>query len=134
MLNNFALINKVPGAILFEELPEVNPQHKESPEHAKGSSYSLLSSHKHYHTHNHQTPPATKLNIWRGTGFVFGVLTLGIAFGTFHYTRMQGLETMRQNDLSEVEQGLLTKEEYLSRWGKRKKHPNIKNKYLNTYV
>ena len=50
---------------------------------------------------------------------VIGTLcSLCFVGGTFYYTRMQGLETMRQNDLSEVEQGFMTRDEYIKKWKK----------------
>ena len=94
----------------------------EPPEIPPSSHKSLFSFSKH--THNHYHPPQTKGVNWGRFGFFVACGGMIISGATYYHTTLQTAaaqrqtyEFKRQNDLEELAQGLITKEEY------QKRHP-----------
>lgn len=97
-----------------------NPPHytHDSPK----SKFTLYQKNIHnYYTNSSQTPK--NVNFYRVGGFVIGLLGVGIASYTAYLNHMQtaanliqAKELARQNDLEELAQNLITKEEYRRRY------------------
>ena len=93
--------------ILRAEPPDLPPSPRNS----------LFSFSKHVHNHYH--PPQPKGFAWARLGFFVACGGMMISGATYYHTRLQTYEFKRQNDLEELAQGLITKEEY------QKRHPKI---------
>jgi hypothetical protein len=82
----------------------------------------FLGFSKHTHNHNHYHPPQPKTTGWSRFGVIAALGTLAVGSATYYHTRLQTAELQkqtqefkRQNDLEELSQSLMTKEEYHKR-------------------
>ena len=85
------------------------------PDQGNSKKYSLFSFHRHNNNHKHNQLPS-----WQKAGIISGCVGLAAACFTAYYTKIQADfgKMQRQNDLEELSQGLITKEEYSRRWPK----------------
>jgi len=85
----------------------------EPPDLPSGSNKSLFSFS--YNNHNHHYPPQPKTTTWGRLGIFVALGGVVISGATYYHMQRQTYEFTRQNDLEELSQGLITKEEYQER-------------------
>lgn len=110
------------------------------PDFPPGTKRSLFSFSRHTHNHNHNHyPPLPKTTGWSRIGVIAACTGVAISSAALYFTRQQYLEAQkqtlelkqqnenmkrqineieRQNDLAELSQGLITKEDYKKRHSK----------------
>lgn len=110
-------VSQIIGVITRYYTPELlDPVLRVEPPELPPSSHKSLFSFSH-HTNNHYYPPQSKGVNWGRFGFIVACGGMLISGATYYHTTRQTYEFKRQNDLEELSQGLITKEEY------QKRHP-----------
>ena len=94
---------------VIPELPETKSS--SSANHA----WSLLTLNKNTHNHHH-LPPIPRFSGWQKAGIIGGLITVSLGVYNARNQVLQLDEFRRQNDLEEVSQGMLSREEYQKRW------------------